>query len=33
MVLAINGSVPSLVSAFCFYMSSFDYARIMEDVK
>ncbi len=32
-VLAINGSVPQLVAAFCFYMSSYDYARIMGEVK
>lgn len=31
-VLAINGSVPMLAAAFCFYMSSFDYGRIMAGV-
>lgn len=33
MVLAIYGSAPFLIAAFCFYMSSFDYARIMENKK
>ena len=31
-VLAINSSIPAFLSAFCFYMSSYDYARIMSIV-